>query len=191
MTPSYNQSIFDKLVNQVSGAASKKRLLKEIGVQVGEVVTRSALEKKPGSQFWRDISNSVNKRVEGDSVEVGASHVAAAFKEHGGTITAPGKGPGSRHAKFLSIPVSPVSKGKNISDFKRDNIYITKGGLVFRQRKAKGGKRKDGFKGMVFSELLFVLKKSVTQKADPWWPSAARINAAIERAGSLWLGRGR
>ena len=181
-----------------------KRLLREVGTQVGETVSRSALEKKPGTKFWQDVSNSVNKRVEGsESVEIGASHVAAAFKEYGGTISAPGKGPGSRHAKYLTIPISPKARGTNVSDWPKKSIRLVNTGksvlicLVKGAEKLKnkrrGGKR-GSFVKQAFSDLLeplFVLKKSVTHKPNPWWPSASKINAAIEKAGQLWFKRGK
>lgn len=199
MAPGYTREVFTRLQLQATGPASMRSLLKEVGVQVAETVARSALAKG-GTQFWRDVSNTVTKRVDGSSgVEIGASHVAAAFKEYGGTISAPGKGPGAHKPprKYLTIPISPLAKKKNVGDFKKGETFIArskKGNLIiFLKEKTKKSWSKSTklLRSMMGPQPLYVLKPSVTQKPDPWWPSTAKIDAAINKAGELWIARGK
>jgi len=125
-------------------------------------VKAEARKKTKGGNFWRSIANSVISETNANTAIVGATHVAASHKHTGGIISAPGKGAGSRGAKYLSIPINEESKGKNIGDFpKKDILFLTsrKGNkIVF--KKLKDGKIKP----------LYVLKKSVRQKAETWFP---------------------
>lgn len=193
--PSYDHAAFQALAERVGGKAATRSLLREIGTQVAETVSRAAIEKKPGSQFWRDVANRVTKRAGDDFVEIGTSHVAGAFKEDGGTISAPGKGPGSRFAKYLTIPISPKAKRKNAGDFRKGATFIAKSKMgnliIFLKQKINKNWDKSTklLRAMMGPEPLFVLKKSVDHDPDPWWPSSGKVDAAIQRGGQIHFQR--
>jgi|APCry1669189204_1035204.scaffolds.fasta_scaffold25083_3 hypothetical protein len=143
----------------------RKELFKNIGDSVAVLARANAQAKERGGGFWEEIRVSVKKEVTDDGVIVGATHVAARHKHVGGVIRAPGQGPMSRKAEFLTIPIDPESKRKNVSDFE---------GKLFKQR-IKSGKfmlfKKLG-KGHAgeMKPLFLLLKETKFQKACPWFP---------------------
>lgn len=127
---------------------------------------RNALAKG-GRRFWRALARSVNVRqVSPAGVEVASDHVAAAQKQFGGPIEAPGKGPGSHNAKFLTIPIPGSSaEGRMAGEF--GNLFVLgkqddpngRGGVL--ARAGAGGE----------VEPLFILvRRTKPQRPDPWFP---------------------
>lgn len=159
-----------------------KALAREVARSIGLAAQTRALAYG-GKSFWADVANSVNAQNPDETPNgwiVGASHVAGAHKQFGGVISAPGKGKGSLKREYLTIPVG-VAREKRWSV---ENAQVQGGYTLFRV-KAKSGKvllfgyRAELKKRRV--ELLFILKKSVWQRAYPWWPDGSVLAQAIER----------
>lgn len=129
-----------------------------------------------GRSFWPGIANSVNTQVNAQGFLVGSSHFAASHKQFGGTISAPGRGPMSRGRRNLSIPLDGA-KGKTPSDFQNLWCLKSKKGNLFLVRNKN---KKSAL------ELLFVLKKEVTQKAYPWFPLKDEAKTEIKRGIDIW-----
>ena len=150
---------------------------------------------------WRGlgtaIRSSLNQQVQGRGLEVGASHAAAGMRHFGGTISAPGKGPGAVPAKMLTIPIANEAKGENTRSLRLKGwtIFLPKGtrvlmgtkpGMAIKVR-GKGainpetGRRKSLHMGWT-AIPLFVLKKSVRHPASPWFPTSPQITTRIEEA---------
>lgn len=167
------------MIERLAESLTSAKALSKIGASVSETAKQSA-RAKGGRRFWADVAKSVSYQMAGaDAVQVGATHVAAAQKQFGGVISAPGRGEGATGAKWLTIPVG-VARERRLSARKASETYSLF--LV----KSKAGKRllfgtKKAAKRNKVSELLFVLKKSVTQKADPWFPEGATLQSAISR----------
>ena len=111
------------------------------------------------SNFWLQVASSVQSPVIAgtSSVRIDITHPAYAQKLYGGTITA-------KRAKFLTIPVHPQAYGRTAAVFERET-----GIELFRPQTSEGvlvrllmGIGPDG--GLT---VYYVLKRSVTQKADP------------------------
>lgn len=142
----------------------------------GRHLTAKSPSRKGGG-FWAKIRDSVNYEATADGVTVGSAHFAASHKQFGGTISAPGKGAGSTGAKFLTIPISDKSRGYTVGQLaNRYSIFR------FHDTNVLGGIRKVGGKLSNQPAIpLFVLKKRVTQKAEPWFPDEAKAARAISQ----------
>jgi phage gpG-like protein len=166
-----------KVLADTTSPNARQTLFRTIGALVERSAKDGARSQIKGS-FGKDVARSVNKDFTPDSLTVGATHYAAYHKQFGGIISAPGKGSMGRGAKFLTIPISPRSRGKNVSDF--NNIFRVKN-ILFQQtvRKTKKGGTKN--------EALFVLKKSVKQRAFPWFPwRESEYDSLIKSAIIIW-----
>jgi hypothetical protein len=169
----------EEVINKVAKKLQPNQvrsLLTAVGSHCATVVSAAARAKKPSSNFWNSIANSVSYKVSDSEVSIGASHFAARHKHYGGVISAPGKGPGSVPAKALTIPLTPAARKKSAREFR--DTFITKGGLIGRNV-GKGKNKK--------VEWLFVLKKSVKQRPDPWYPTTEEITTAVKKAVDNWM----
>lgn len=111
------------------------------------------------TNFWLEVARSVQSPVVvgATSVRVDITHPAYAQKLHGGTIRA-------KRGKFLTIPIHPEAHGRAASVLERE-LSVT----LFRPARANGSlsrllaaAEEDGT-----ITVFYVLKESVTQKADP------------------------
>jgi phage gpG-like protein len=160
--------------------AGGKALARVVAKSIGRAAQAGA-RAQGGRHFWADVAKSVNAQSPDDTPEgalVGATHVAGAHKQHGGTISAPGRGAGSRQRDFLTIPVGKArDKRWSVEDAR------VKGGYTLFRVKAKSGKALIfGYRARLKRrqvELLFILKKSVWQRAYPWWPEGAVLSDAV------------
>ena len=154
--------------------------LRQMLACIGQAVKNAAVaaaRAKGGRYFWQDVANSVASRQVGDAVIVGATHVAARFKQFGGLISAPGRGPGSLHRKALAIPLEAARehRGWNARDFEAHGwelFKLPKGGGDRSVLMGRKGKRKP------VAVPLFALRRSVTQKPDPWFPAGDALSRA-------------
>jgi hypothetical protein len=124
---------------------------------------------------WASIANGVNVQKLPDGVLVGSSHEASAQKEFGGKISAPGRGPKASGAKALTIPISPLSRGKTVRQMRREGFVIFRLGKLDTQGAGTLAATVNGK-----MEPLFLLRKSVNQKPQPWWPNESRVFTHIE-----------
>ena len=164
----------------------RAELLEIVAETVAQAARRKAVAKG-GRRFWvRDIRDSVHAEQEGNGWTVGSTHAAAAHKQYGGAITAPGRGPAALQRRFLTIPVGDARKERwNTIDaqaagwriFRIGKVSGNSGGYLI-GAKGKGKTRR--------TQLLFVLKKTVTQAADPWFPEGTELEAAVEKGIRIW-----
>lgn len=167
--------------HSVISVVGGKALAREVAKAIGYAAQKSA-RAQGGRSFWGQVANSVNAGNPDSTPNgwlVGATHVAGAHKQFGGVIAAPGKGAGSRHRKFLTIPVGKAREKRWTVDQAE-----TQGGYTLFQVKAKFGKAflvgyKEGAKKRKL-EILFILKRSVWQRAYPWWPEGPELDRAID-----------
>lgn len=138
---------------------------------------------KGGRRFWRQVARSVRVVSAGPtSVSVNAYHVAAAQKQFGGKISAPGRGEGSKQADALAVPFpGSRAEGRTPSEFGDLDMIPRQGKpplLIAKRGRAVKGTR---FTEVTHYELLFVLVKSVDQRKDPWWPKTSDVMRRGER----------
>ena len=178
-------------------------LIKRVGVLVnggGPMLDVAAMEverkakanalAKGGRHFWvSEIVNSLHTEAVGGSRVVGSTHVAAAHKQYGGPISAPGRGEGALGRQALTIPVGKARENRWDTDkaqaagYELFKVKTKEGrGLLFgRRTRGKGNRsrRKD--------ELLFVLRKSVMQAPDKWFPEGAELEQCVRQGIDLYL----
>lgn len=136
-------------------------------------LARSNAYAHGGRSFWYEIGDSVQVQQTDGGAVVGATHAAAGFKHTGGTISAPGRGAGSLRRRALTIPVGPARANRWDTDAAQQAGYVlARAGDVLVGRKGKRGR----------PVPLFILRKSVTQRADPWWPENNEVAAIVRKA---------
>lgn len=166
------------LDDMIKDLQATKPLFRAIGKSIVRTTKRNARKHSKGGQFWDEIADSISyiydsgsNKYNNNSLIVGSTHYAAAHKQFGGTISAPGQGAGSRHAKALTIPISGMSKGKSVRDFQGQGLF---------KLKSKKGNTILAIPSGLFRFIpLFVLVKSVKQKAYPFFPEGEKLNKAI------------
>jgi len=156
----YDAKYFDDLQKDLK--SDLPRTLRFFGALFDRRSKAEARKHSKGGRFWASIANSITTDASNDNVSVGAVHYAAGHKHTGGTISAPGSGPGSRNSQNLTIPIDEEAKGKNVNDFRSEDL------LFLKSRKGN----KIIFKKMADGEIkpLYVLKKAVYQRPEPWFP---------------------
>ncbi len=172
------------VLRRVAESLSSIRILKSVGYSIEQQAAQNAHER-PGRSFWRKMGDSVNTRAGTNFVEVGATHEAAAQKQFGGVISAPGKGPGSLNAKMLTIPVNEAREKRwtTRDALKKFDLFQvkTKGGKALLFGKKREGKSVGKRRKKKPATLLFVLRKSVSQLPEPWFPDGNQLSTAISR----------
>lgn len=139
---------------------------------------RSNARAKGGRSFWQKVARNVRLHsVTGHSAIVEAD-AKGKFKQTGGTIR-------PKNKKALTIPVADEAKGKSAADFESGGRKL----FVLPSKKGEtvgvlGYREDDGdFHG------LFLLRRSVFQKKDPWFPSRRRCTMLGLREAQLFLNR--
>lgn len=171
-----DKSKVDKTLANLAGRIRQPmRFLKTWGNSVAKSARANALEKG-GRNFWRGIARSVRlKRASESSMIVGSDHFAAAQKQFGGEIRAKNK-------QALTIPVSEEAKGKTAREFKSGGrLLFTVPGRDPRTLGILGYSAHGEFFPM------FVLRKSVNQKAEPWFPQEDEITSLGMNEAAFWL----
>ncbi len=154
------------------GPAGTFRFLLNWGNQTATKSKRNA-RAKGGRKFWRAIAQSIRvSEASASSIQVAAYHVAAAMKQFGGDISAPGRGPGSKNAEALSIPISAESEGTAPSEWSGKDLFVLPGKGAFAGILGYS----DGTGADRTFHALFLLRKAVTMKADKWWPEEREIS---------------
>lgn len=174
--------LMQRLAGKLTGPARQGFVL-AWGRAVAVKAQRTA-RAKGGRRFWRDVSRSINVRtLSADGVEVFSDHVAAAQKQFGGTIEAPGKGAYAKGAKALTIPIADEAEGRTAAEFT----------LAGRKLFVLG--KKDGVRLGVLGydeggdfHPLFALRRRVTQAAEPFFPPSAEVLALGEAMAAKKLG---
>jgi hypothetical protein len=145
-------------------------------------VLKEAIQRclaKGGRRLWRQIARSIKAERDGAAMRVEATHVAAAQKQFGGSISAPGK-LSPRPAKLLAIPVDASVDGvpayRYIAGKGRENVSI-----IINPRTQKGvigiGPRDN------LTVLYALTKQTRPQRPDPFMPAETEIDEmGIEEA---------
>lgn len=134
----------------------------------------------PRSNFYQRAGNSTTWAPQGDNaVLISIPHQGIAQRYYGGTIKA-GKGTSSltgRPTKYLTLPARAESYGKSPASFPDLVVLWGRKGpyalaraaqtAITISRPGKLGVRKVGSKGLRGGEVLFWLKKEITQQPDP------------------------
>jgi len=192
------------MLSYIGTAAHVRKLLECCGMSVEMAAVNSA-RSKGGRHFWADVAKSVSHQMTPDgSMLVGATHFAAGFKQTGGIISAPGQGAGSLNRKALTIPVGIARERRWDTDEAEYNgyrLFHPKGtDLLFGQKESKKSTKpprmkKDGtpYKTKAPKQedpiLLFILRKRVVQKPDPWFPVGADLASAVDAGFGIYMSR--
>ena len=136
-------------------------------------------KNETGVRFYAGAARSVQRpQVSGDDVVVAVNQEGVAQRYYGGTITAGSNGSGK---KWLTIPAIPAALGYRAGRFANLRFVFFKGkdlaALVSddpNKLKYKGGSNAKKERGVRLVpredgrlQVVFWLKRSVTQKADP------------------------
>lgn len=166
------------------GVSGHLRHVAEAAAEAVASAARVAAMAKGGRSFWREIAQSVNSQPDGDGFVVGATHFAAGFKQTGGTISAPGRGAGSMHRRALTVPLGIARRNRWDTDEARRQGYrlFRQGDTLFGEQPLRG-RRRGGDSGAV---PLFALRRSVSQRPDPWFPEGQALADAVSDGISLF-----
>ena len=154
------------MAGKIAGQGRTGQFVMRWGAMVRKEAIQNALAKG-GKRFWRDIARSINLMPDGQAAVVGSTHVAAAQKQFGGKIEAPGKGPGATGAKVLTIPIKGSgAEGRRASDFALagKELFVAKGTHVL-------GYSDDG----EFHGLFVLVKRTKPQRPEPFFPADGRV----------------
>ena len=154
------------------------RLLKRIGM--GIKLRAQGNARARGGKFWNAMAASMNYQVEGGRLEVGATHVAAAQKQFGGPISAPGKGDTAKGARALTIPISPEAKGRSVGELKTRFVIFRLPGTNVLAGVRKGATRSP--KKWETIPLFALVKRTKPQRPSPWFPDEADCWIEVKRA---------
>lgn len=175
ITVKITKNPFATIIGHAENASERRQLFAVIRATMERSLKDAAIAKG-GRSFWRDVADSVTGESDADSAIVGATHPAAAIRQYGGTISAPGKGPLSTGADNLSIPVHPAAEGKSPREINNLFLAVRKDGAMFLFCRIGDD-----------TELFYVLKKSVEHPADPWLPSENERAEELRAAARAWL----
>ncbi len=162
-----------RLDSLVSGLKRTAPLFKTWGLRSRDLARKHAAAHSKGGKFWKSIARAtVLSRVDASGATVECQHFAGWHKEHGGTISAV-------KAKALTIPIAPQAEGKTAAEFSLGGkrLFVPKGSSLL------------GYSDGTRFVPLFLLRRRVSQKAEPWWPSASEITAIGEQEALWWLER--
>ena len=152
-----------------------------------------------GIRFYAGAARSVQRpQVSGDEVTVAVTQEGVAQRYYGGTITAGSNGSGK---KWLTIPAIPAALGRRAGSFTNLQFRFFNPNLAAlvsadpKKVKFKGGPKAKKERGvnLVPREdgrlpVVFWLKRSVTQKADPSViPPEEELAAAALKEGADYL----
>lgn len=165
-----------------------RHILECVGQSVENAARQGALAKG-GRSFWYEVANSISHQMNatGDTMTVGASHVAAGIKQTGGVIKAPGQGEGSLHRKALTIPVGIARENRWDTDEAESAGYeiFRNGDTLFGQLRQRAKKKRKGA-AETSAIPLFILRKAVNSPADPWFPTGDKLNQAVAKGLQLF-----
>jgi len=182
---------------QAIGTSSHIRHILECCGQSVENAAVIGARSHGGRRFWAEVANSVSHQFDGDSMVVGASHYAAAFKQTGGVIRAPGHGAGSLNRRALTIPMGIARQNRWDTDEAESHGYqlfrakdIIFGRIPQRKPKRRNGHGNgEGAADEPQAIPLFVLRKQVMQNPDPWFPEGAALEAAVSEGIDFFTSR--
>lgn len=164
------QIIFEADLNKMTEELqelSPERFLRILAVAVKNMAKRNAHEAgKGGKSFWqREILPSIREEVSPDYFSVYSDSYIAAHVHHGGEIK-------PKKSQFLAIPIDHSVKGKFAKDI--PDLFVWR-------KKEEGPNGRAYLARQLKTKIkpLFVLKRSVFQKARPWFPDEKQFRREI------------
>lgn len=161
------------LLGLVSALTRTEPFFKTWANAVAKEARDNARAHSKGGEFWLGIAKATRISSVSDSgATVENNHVAGAQKQFGGRIRA-------RNKQALTIPIEPEAKGKKVSEFEDGSrkLFRLPGTSVL------GYSSNGKFIG------LFVLRQSVWQKPEKWWPDDAAVSAMGVREAAWHVSR--
>jgi len=163
-----------RLASLVARLNRRAGAVKTWGLGVRTLAREHALSHSQGGKFWRNIARHIVLTGISDSGATvlcdDGSPSPAAHKEFGGDIVAKNKA-------ALTIPIAPEAQGRRASYFK--NLFKPKGKDYLAIMKGSG-------KNATLLPL-FLLRKKVHQKPQPWWVSNSEAMEIGVREVGAWL----
>ena len=156
-----------QLIKQLT---NKQAFFGEWASKVARLARNNAVKKGSGGGFWEiDIAGSVRVfSVSNDGATVYTDDQKAVHKQFGGIIRA-------KKAKALTIPIAPEAKGKRVSELSGGDRTLLR---IGDEGHGILGYSRDGK-----FHALYALRTSVTQKAEPWWPTDRKVeNIGVKTA---------
>ena len=167
------RGLLPRVINPIVGAAARDATQGHF-----EELNRERPNKLGGrrTNFYLKVRDKTSFKVLEDGVVVSMAERGISLRYYGGTVKPRGINPQTgKPIRFLTIPVHPRAHGKRASEFDLELVYNHNGvpvalatkstvGVQVKQTKTgKVTKRAIGRRG----EIMFLLKRSVTQQADP------------------------
>jgi hypothetical protein len=149
------------LLGLMSALTRTEPFFKTWANSVAKQARDNARAHSKGGEFWLGIAKATRISSVSDSgATIANNHVAGAQKQFGGRIQA-------RNKRALTIPIAPEAKGKKVSEFEGGGrkLFRLPGTSVL------GYSSNGKFIG------LFVLRQSVWQNPEEWWPDDAAVSA--------------
>lgn len=203
MSVTYRFEVVDTISAEIQGLmdrAASAEVMSAMGASVAREI-RGHLRGLPANRmfpgqttnFWKRASTVTNFQLEGDGVAVNVNQVGVRQRFHGGTIK-PTKG------KYLTIPARAEAYGKSAREFNNLRfVRFASGAAALVETDATkvkiGRRRKDGSHGVknmgsTGGGIMYWLKTSVSQKADPnVLPSDELLAGAALRGARAYLQR--
>ena len=156
---------------------ASRNLLLRIG-QLGAGLARQRARAKGGRSFWQEIADSIQVHEEGQTVSIGATHVAARIKHFGGRVSAPGRGAGSLHRRALAIPIGIARANRWDTDAAQQagyELFRPRGSNILMGRSTRHRRAHQ-------ADPLFVLRKAAQIPADPYWLTEADLQRLTREA---------
>ena len=139
------------------------------------ITARNAARGKGGRRFWNDVARSVRvNAVSATAVTVGSNHVAAAQKQFGGEIR-------PVNAAARTIPIADEAEGKRAGEFALGGRR-----LFVLDRDAGDTVGILGYSDNDRFHPLFVLRRRVVQRPDPWFPEGREVERLGIAEAELW-----
>lgn len=136
---------------------------------------RKNARAKGGKSFWRALADSTQVDYVSDrGASVVVQHIAAAQKQFGGRIAA-------KNSKYLTIPISDEARRKRAGEFSLVKLFTI---TSKKGNKILGYSDGDKFNG------LYLLRKAVDQRADPFLPTDEETIAMGEKTAIKQIEKG-
>lgn len=174
----FNFKISDTAVKDLEAVLrrveNKQGFYRVWGGDVRDKIRQNA-RAKGGKSFWRALAASTQVDfVSSRGASVVVTHVAAAQKQFGGRIAA-------KNSKYLTIPITEEAKRKRAGEFDRAKLFTIT---------SKKGNKILGYSTPDKFHALFLLRKAVDQKADPYLPSDQTTLALGEKVAQQLIEKG-
>jgi len=188
------------LLDRVAGGMADQVVERGVA-QVTREVERDIKEALSGrtlnvrsNRYRSSITTAITRQGARTVGEVGTTFVGAMLHERGGTVSAPGRGPGAKGRQFLAVPLPAVRTAAGVP--RLDAPTALKAGAFFPRARGGGSGRVLAEHAARGIRPLFALVRSVRIPARPiWGPAHERalrlLPETIARLLRVLIGEGR